>query len=396
MSALSVFLAMAAALAGPVAAGDENCAVHFSSREEGERVVVSGANRHPGMPHNVEVDFPIRENMTPSRSLPARFVIPPASEMDLMWLDRIDPKRPTRIKVTYKCGIGDPGAISEKDYVYIFPYPHGTKCLVSQGYRGTFTHQDSYALDFQLPEGASVCAARPGVVVKIKQDSDIGGPGREYSKAANHIFVLHRDGTWACYSHLKRNSVLVNMGQVVDAGDILALSGATGQVSGPHLHFVVCKAQWGKDSEQSLPVKFNSLDGKAVSAEEGKFYYSVHPGQPAFEPVFGEQIRDEDLEVHNEPIPTDGRVRMRAEEIDHRVFLYCANGTDKNQHVTLDLAQLKNLAPSKPLPYARTVPAGREVFMLSLTGRFKPGRAEWDKSYEMRYSWIPAAAARRR
>src|SRR5690242_2012149 len=63
------------------------------------------------------------------------------------------------------------------DYVYSLPYAPGTTRKITQGYDGKFSHQGSnkYAIDWQMPEGTPVYAARGGLVVKVKDNSDIGG-----------------------------------------------------------------------------------------------------------------------------------------------------------------------------------------------------------------------------
>jgi len=377
-------------LVGAALSHEEEGIVRFSTREEGERAVISAENTHPAMPYSVEVDFPVRENLAPSHELPARFVIPPASGMDLLWLDRIDPTRATRLSVTYVYGKGDPNAVPDDDCVYLFPFAHGAKYLLSQGYLGNVTHQGTYALDFQLPEGDAVHAAREGIVVDVKQDSRIGGAGAEYLKQANHVNVLHADGTWACYSHLQTDGARVKVGEKVKQGQLIGLSGSTGQASGPHLHFAVCRATWGKRGGETIPTRFRSIRGQVVSPEEGRFYYSVHPDGAEFEPVLGELIRDEDLADYARPVPDTGRVSIRAEEIDGRVFIYCANGIRSSQEVTISFATLSNFDVSREVPYSRVVPSLREAFMLSLTRRFASGQSAWRGEYEIRYSWRSA------
>lgn len=53
----------------------------------------------------------------------------------------------------------------------------------------------------------------------------------------NQVLVRHRDGYFTQYAHLSR--IDVRRGQRVDAGQRLGLSGASGNVTGPHLHFEV-------------------------------------------------------------------------------------------------------------------------------------------------------------
>jgi murein DD-endopeptidase MepM/ murein hydrolase activator NlpD len=71
------------------------------------------------------------------------------------------------------------------------------------------------------------------VVVKIENTERA-----RQQPSGNFVRVLHDDGTMGVYLHLKQGSVSVE-GQRVMVGSALALSGNTGNSSGPHLHFVV-------------------------------------------------------------------------------------------------------------------------------------------------------------
>ncbi|GFP20661.1 murein hydrolase activator, partial [Candidatus Hakubella thermalkaliphila] len=53
----------------------------------------------------------------------------------------------------------------------------------------------------------------------------------------NHIVIYHGGGISTLYSHNSRNAVSV--GQKVEAGQIIGYVGATGNATGPHLHFEV-------------------------------------------------------------------------------------------------------------------------------------------------------------
>ncbi|HEY2083480.1 MAG TPA: M23 family metallopeptidase [Verrucomicrobiae bacterium] len=159
------------------------------------------------------------------------------------------------------------------DYVYSLPYAPGTTHRITQGYNGKFSHQGSnkYAIDWQMPEGTAVCAARGGLVVKVKDDSDRGGPSIKFDPFNNYVLIRHDDGTLGHYCHLKKGGVVVHPGQVVKTGEMIALSGDTGFSSGAHLHFCVFMAKDGLHRE-SIPVKFHVADGDAITLVEGRKY----------------------------------------------------------------------------------------------------------------------------
>ncbi|MFE4593617.1 M23 family metallopeptidase [Streptomyces laurentii] len=86
--------------------------------------------------------------------------------------------------------------------------------------------------DFAVPVGTVVKAAADGTVVKAGPNG--GGDGPAYGNA---IVIKHANGTYSQYAHLSK--IQVNIGQKVSAGQQIALSGNTGNSSGPHLHFEI-------------------------------------------------------------------------------------------------------------------------------------------------------------
>jgi len=74
---------------------------------------------------------------------------------------------------------GPSGATHDPSAIYRLPYPPERRWVVSQGNFGRFSHEagsgDEYCVDWAMPSGSPVCAARGGIVIAIKQDSEIGG-----------------------------------------------------------------------------------------------------------------------------------------------------------------------------------------------------------------------------
>ena len=169
--------------------------------------------------------------------------------------------------------LGSSSAHHDDNAVYLLPYAPGSRYKVTQGYHGSFSHKGSneYAIDWQMPEGTPVYAAREGLVVKVKDDSNTGGSSMKYDPFNNYVLIRHSDGTLGHYCHLKKGGVTVKPGQTVKAGQLIAHSGNTGFSSGPHLHFSVFKTRDGRE-RISLPVKFQTSDGKTATLVEGHRY----------------------------------------------------------------------------------------------------------------------------
>ena len=82
-------------------------------------------------------------------------------------------------------------------------------------------------MDLAVPTGTPVRAALSGTVRVAKYDSSYG----------YYVTIGHENGLLTLYGHNSR--LLVRPGQVVQAGDVISLSGSTGRSTGPHLHFEV-------------------------------------------------------------------------------------------------------------------------------------------------------------
>ena len=134
----------------------------------------------------------------------------------------------------------------DTSYVYALPYEKGKAYYVIQGYFSSFTHRERAALDFKMKRGTKICAVREGVVVRVKEDGDRGGLKKKYRPYGNYVIIQHADSSRAGYWHLQKDGALVNVGDTVKKGQVIALSGKTGYTFTPHLHFLV----WTTDTNR--------------------------------------------------------------------------------------------------------------------------------------------------
>ncbi|WP_151477561.1 M23 family metallopeptidase [Streptomyces albicerus] len=110
---------------------------------------------------------------------------------------------------------------------------------VSTGYKagGAVWSSGSHTgIDFHAASGTAVHAVGAGIVVEA-------GWGGAYG---NEVVIKMNDGTYTQYGHM--SSLGVSVGQTVTPGQQIGLSGATGNVTGAHLHFEArTSAEYGSD-----------------------------------------------------------------------------------------------------------------------------------------------------
>ena len=147
----------------------------------------------------------------------------------------------------------------DNSFAYGLPYKKGKSYLLVQAYMSNMSHKGEYALDFKMHKGSKVCAARSGVVVEIREDSNKGGLKPKYLSEGNHVIIQHDDGSYGNYWHLKYNGALVNVGDTVQQGQVIGLSGNTGYTAFPHLHFEVT-TQFSAGYNQ-IPTRFKTRKG---------------------------------------------------------------------------------------------------------------------------------------
>ncbi len=254
--------------------------VYNVRNEEDGSAVVYATNKYP-CDESVLIEFNTLKNMEADVDLPFRGVIPAGVKAyKLFTLTIKDPYKESGLGYVTKFCHGDvfKGEHDNK-YVYTIPYQDGEQYPIGQAYGGKFSHYmkgKTHAIDFTMDEGTPICAAREGVVIFVKDDSNKNGKTIKFQNYGNYITIYHEDGSMANYFHIKKSGSKVKIGDKVNAGEIIALSGNTGWSSGPHLHFQVFS--FNEDMEmKSIPTKFRQADGKAIILKLSKEgYKSVH------------------------------------------------------------------------------------------------------------------------
>lgn len=213
--------------------------IRYYHEIEGREAIVY-ADNDEWMPMSTQFKFKL-ENMTSTLKEGETVVIPAKTKR--FPVTRFTPAKPnTKNGFQYYMTINFGDALQEKyddSYIYSLPFDKGKTQRIFQGYNGNFSHQGAYALDFDLKTGEKVFAAREGLVVEAVGNNTKSCPDISCAKFNNRVIILHSDGTFADYSHLKFNGLTVKAGTQVEKGQLIGHSGQTGFANGPHLHFSV-------------------------------------------------------------------------------------------------------------------------------------------------------------
>ncbi len=98
--------------------------------------------------------------------------------------------------------------------------PFGLRAHPSDG-----TEKFHYGVDLGATEGEKIKCAASGNAVEVGTNDEYG----------NYILVQHPDEIYTLYAHCQ--TILPAQGDEIQAGQVIATAGATGNATGPHLHF---------------------------------------------------------------------------------------------------------------------------------------------------------------
>jgi murein DD-endopeptidase MepM/ murein hydrolase activator NlpD len=144
---------------------------------------------------------------------------------------------------------------------YILPFPPGKRYVLSQTCcNPDGGHKNQLAYDFAVYFGDTVCCMRSGTVKDLREDQPDNG-GEITSHDHNYLMIQHADGTVAFYAHLMQNGVLVEIGDKVEQGELIALSGNSGNtLNFPHLHIGLYE-RYPPVETYDLPIMFKNIEG---------------------------------------------------------------------------------------------------------------------------------------
>ena len=108
-----------------------------------------------------------------------------------------------------------------------FRQPFRGSWPITQRYGEKITDPKGHSgIDYGCPEGTEVLASSDGIVMRAAYAATGYG---------NYVIIRHGEEIGTVYAHLKMS--FVSVGAKVSQGDVIGLSGNTGNSTGPHLHF---------------------------------------------------------------------------------------------------------------------------------------------------------------
>lgn len=186
--------------------------VYHVDQADGSSVIL-GEN-HSFVPVSVALQLTLT-HMHSSVALPDRLVLFPNDKPQVLAV--LTPERPG-YRFYYKCRFDwgiytgqapDPGNL-------VFPLPFKTQLDTIRP-----KHYPTHVYTFPLPLSTPVVAVRGGIVAFVRDK-------RQHCRRrenANLVLIYHHDGTYSCYENVAQHSVLVQVGQPVKQGDVIASFG---------------------------------------------------------------------------------------------------------------------------------------------------------------------------
>ncbi len=269
-----LFLMLLTACAPPAPGSDtrelENCAwrVCVTILNTASGRAYRAVNREP-VPATIVLTFRSPGNLRPGADRPIERVVPAESSLILVRLRTIVQNEAIRPRVTIAIDLGSSTTVPDADHIYAVPFGGDAPRELTQGFDGADSHLASmrYSLDFAMPEGTPILAARAGTVLYVQDGFTAGGVDPDLLEQANLVVVAHSDETMASYGHLTPG-ISVSVGDEVDEGDVLGSSGATGFAGQPHLHFHVGQRMLGTPG-RTIPIQLRDRDGHVLDLAAG-------------------------------------------------------------------------------------------------------------------------------
>lgn len=201
---------------------------------------------------------------------------------------------------SYTCFKGEMNPKINLDYIYLPPIskgkfikPHEVK-LLSEFLNKKSKVKDWYCIGFSLKEGDTIFATRRGIVTDLNDNALLKKDGYMFSRNATFIEVFHNDGTFGKYGVLKDSSIMVNVGDYVEAGDPIAIVEGEKYVNGFHVNFMVYynyEDETNKNCYAYIPLKIHTEEEGAINVDFKKKYTCSYPDTLIFQEMSKKEIK---------------------------------------------------------------------------------------------------------
>jgi murein DD-endopeptidase MepM/ murein hydrolase activator NlpD len=231
--------------------------------EHYRRYIDQALERFHWSPHSIDRDGLLRE-------LEKRAQAGESPTLLGAWLQKEIPKR--------WMGFAPIAPRHQTDGQFHLPFDYRVNWIVGQGISGSYSHggRQEFSFDFVMPEGTPILAARHGTVARVVDGFTRCCLPKERAHETNLVTVLHGNGSFADYAHL-RPGIPVKEGQQIRGGELVGYSGSTGYAAQPHLHFSVSiRDETGE--AQTIPIRFMNGTREGYVPEHWRFYQNRPPG----------------------------------------------------------------------------------------------------------------------
>jgi murein DD-endopeptidase MepM/ murein hydrolase activator NlpD len=204
---------------------------------------------------------------------------------------------------------------------------------------------NTWAIDISMPVGTDILAPADGRVVYVDNDP-VGGGGKEL--AIEHTGPTGKKYT-TVYLHLSQISVQLN--QEVKQGQIIAKSGDTGNVTGPHLHFHLWSGT-GRYDLHTMPIERLLLKGPN---DDNFREYNAKKGD-----LDNSKVEGKLFESDNIPVPTTGTIQGNVKDTNNQPI--------QGATVSVEGTSLQATTNSQGYYQITNVPAGTRTVTASKSG----------------------------
>jgi murein DD-endopeptidase MepM/ murein hydrolase activator NlpD len=207
------------------------------------------------------------------------------------------------------------------------------------------TWDNTWAIDISMPVGTDILSPADGRVVYVDNDP-AGGGGKE-------LAIEHTGPTGKTYTtvYLHLSQILVEKNQEVKQGQIIAKSGDTGNVTGPHLHFHLWSGE-GRCDLHTMPIERLLLKGPN---DDNFREYNAKKGD-----LDNSKVEGKLFESDNIPISTTGTIQGNVKDTNNQPI--------QGVTVSVEGTSLQATTNSQGYYQIADVPAGTRTVTASKTG----------------------------